>query len=275
VPVFTDVERSTFNLDIFQVEDVLRQRPKIKAIIPVHLFGGCADMDDLLRLADARGIPVIEDAAQSIGAEYKHRRAGNMGVVACFSFFPSKNLGGYGDGGMLVTGDLALRDRLKALRIHGSVDKYYHEWIGINSRLDAVQAAVLRVKLRHLDAWSEARSRNAAYYRMRLARAGSAVIAPAAVPYQTRHVWNQFVIRCESRDRLRSYLADSGIATEIYYPRPLHLQRCFAFLGYRRGSLPVSEELASTTLALPVYSEIGTANIDYVCDRIAQFYSTA
>jgi dTDP-4-amino-4,6-dideoxygalactose transaminase len=252
--------------------EALRKHPKVKAMIPVHLFGGCADMDPLLQLARERGIAVVEDAAQSIGSEYNGRRAGSMGDVGCFSFFPSKNLGGYGDGGMLTTSDAALYERLAALRLHGSKRKYYHEWVGVNSRLDALQAAVLRVKLRYLDGWTEGRQRNAALYGGLLGEMKVPVTAPAAAPYQTRHIYNQFAVRCQDRDRLRAHLAEKGIGTEIYYPLPLHLQECFAELGYRADAFPVSEKLAAESLALPVYAELERADIEYVCGTIREFY---
>jgi dTDP-4-amino-4,6-dideoxygalactose transaminase len=264
--VFVDVDDSTFNMDVDQVADALKRHPNIKAILPVHLFGGCADMDPLCALAADRGIPVIEDAAQSIGSEYKGRRAGSLGAIGCFSFFPSKNLGAFGDGGLCTTNDRAVAERLFALRMHGSKRKYFHEWVGLNSRLDALQAAVLRVKLRHLDAWSAARGRNADLYRELLR--GSGVVCPAPAAYQTRHIYNQFVIRVAGRDELRAFLAESGVGTEVYYPMPLHLQECFAYLDYKKGSFPVSEALAQETLALPIYPELSEEDIRYVSERV-------
>ncbi len=274
-PVFVDIEPATFNMDMSQVEDVLRDHPRVRAVIPVHLFGGCADLDALKRLTEARTIPIVEDAAQSIGAEYKNSRAGSMGAVGCFSFYPTKNLGGYGDGGMLTTNEAALAGRLKALRIHGRTGKYLHEWAGINSRLDALQAAVLRVKLRHLDAWTERRQQNAALYRKLLAGGDLPVTAPMPAPYQTRHVFNQFVIRCAERDRLQAYLKERGIGSEVYYPLSLHQQTCFASLGYRAGDFPVSEKAASEVLALPVNPEVLAADIEYVCESVRSFYKPA
>jgi dTDP-4-amino-4,6-dideoxygalactose transaminase len=272
VPVFVDVDPATFNMDMNLAADALARHPKIKAIIPVHLFGGCADMDPLCAAAQKRGIPVIEDAAQSIGSEYKGRRAGSMGGVGCFSFFPSKNLGGYGDGGMLTTNDATLRERLAALRLHGSRRKYYHDWVGINSRLDTLQAAVLRVKLRHLDSWTQARQENAALYRTILGHLGVPVKTPAPAPYQTRHIYNQFSILCPERDRLQAHLREHGVGTEIYYPLPLHLQACFAELGYKAGDFPVSERLANESLALPVYPELRADDIEYICGAVKAFY---
>lgn len=271
-PVFVDVEEQTFNMDANRVAGLLAARSRIRAIIPVHLFGGCADMDPICAAATARGVPVIEDAAQSIGSEYKARRAGSIGDIGCFSFFPSKNLGCYGDGGMLTTNEAQLAERLRALRVHGGTRRYHHEWIGINSRLDALQAAVLRVKLRYLDGWSAGRQRNADHYRGQLAQLGIAVTPLAPAPYQTRHIYNQFVIRTRQRDALRDYLKKQGIGTEIYYPLPLHLQPCYSGLGYRPGDFPVSEKLAAESLALPVYPELAAEDIDYVCETIRSFY---
>lgn len=272
-PVFVDVEPCTFNIDMNHLEDVLGKHPRIRAVIPVHLFGGCADMDRLCAATEKRNILVIEDAAQAIGAEYKDRRAGGLGSIGCFSFFPSKNLGAYGDGGMLTTNDSELRKRLAALRVHGSVEKYYYEWVGINSRLDALQAAVLRVKLRHLDSWTERRQQNADHYRRLLAHFEAPVTWPSAAPYQTRHVYNQFSICADQRDQLRAHLHSHGIGTEVYYPLPLHLQTCFADLGYKKGDFPVSELLAERSLALPVHPEVSAADIEYVCSTVQAFYS--
>lgn len=273
VPVFVDVEEDTFNLDVNRAAEALAAHPKIRAMIPVHLFGGCADMDPILKMAAERGIPIIEDAAQSIGSEYKGRRAGSMGAIGCFSFFPSKNLGGYGDGGIMTTNDAAIAERLAALRVHGSKKKYYHQWIGVNSRLDALQAAVLRVKFRYLDGWSEGRHNNAELYRARLAALSVPVIPTKPAPYQTRHIYNQFVIQGERRDALQEYLKKQGIGTEVYYPLPLHLQPCYEFLGHKPGDFPVSEKLASNSLALPIHSELAAEDIDYVCEAIRSFYA--
>jgi len=275
VPVFVDVEAETFNLDVNRIADLLDSRPRIRAVIPVHLFGGCADMDPICSLAAARGIPVIEDAAQSIGSEYRNRRAGSIGRIGCFSFFPSKNLGGYGDGGMLTTNDSSLAERLAALRVHGRTGKYFHQWVGINSRLDALQAAVLRVKFRYLDGWTAGRQQNAERYRAGLAERKVPVIPASPAPYQTRHVYNQFVIRGADRDGLQACLKQRGIGSEVYYPLPLHLQPCFSDLGYKKGDFPVSEKLAAESLALPVHSELAADDIDYICDSIRSFYVRA
>jgi dTDP-4-amino-4,6-dideoxygalactose transaminase len=271
-PVFMDVEESTFNIDAGRVAEMLASRPRIRAIIPVHLFGGCADMDPICAAAAQRGIPVIEDAAQSIGSEYKGRRAGSIGHIGCFSFFPSKNLGCYGDGGMLSTNDAPLAARLAALRVHGGTRKYLHQWIGINSRLDALQAAVLRVKLRHLDDWSAGRQRNAERYRAQFSKLSVPVIPAVPASYQTRHIYNQFVIRCSRRDALQAFLKQQGIGSEVYYPLPLHLQPCYADLGYKQGDFPVSEKLAAESLALPIYGELVADDIDHVCETIRSFY---
>lgn len=272
-PVFVDIDADTFNMNVEAAVKALASRPKIKAVIPVHLFGACADLDPIFIAAKARGIPVIEDAAQSIGSGYKGRRAGSLGDIGCFSFFPSKNLGAFGDGGMCTAADPAIANRLRALRIHGSQKKYFHDLVGVNSRLDALQAAVLRVKLRYLDAWSAGRQRNADTYRRLFAGHRTPVILPQARDYQTRHIYNQFVIRAERRDELQRYLKRAGIGTEIYYPLPLHLQRCFADLGYKQGDMPVSEQVAANSLALPIYPELTPEDLAYVVDNIRSFYA--
>ena len=272
-PVFVDIEPGSFNMDMNRVEDALRAHPKVRAIIPVHLFGACADMDPLLAIAKRHGVAVVEDAAQSIGSEYKNRRAGTIGDVACFSFFPSKNLGGYGDGGMLTTNDPARAERLKALRVHGRTGKYIHRLVGINSRLDALQAAVLRVKFRHLDGWTARRQENAALYSKLLSAAKIPVRPPVVQAYQTRHVYNQYVVRCEQRDRLQGHLKDRGIGSEVYYPLSLHLQECFADLGHKAGDFPVSERASEEVLALPVNPEVSAEDVAYICQTIQSFYA--
>jgi dTDP-4-amino-4,6-dideoxygalactose transaminase len=273
IPVFVDVEPDTFNMDPGLFAAALRKTGHARAAIPVHLFGGCADMDPICDAARVHGLVVIEDAAQAIGAEYKGRRAGSIGDMGCFSFFPSKNLGGYGDGGMVTVDDAATADMLAALRIHGRKGKYIHEWAGVNSRLDALQAVMLRVKFRYLDEWTGRRRENAALYRQTITRLGLPVAAPPPADYQTRHVYNQFVIRAIDRDRLQAFLKERGIGTEVYYPLPLHLQRCFAELGYKAGDFPVSEQLASEALALPVNPEVSAEDIAYVCESILAFYA--
>jgi dTDP-4-amino-4,6-dideoxygalactose transaminase len=268
-PVFADIDPRTFNLDPAAVAEALQRHAGIKAIIPVHLFGACADMDPILEQARRGGVAVIEDAAQAIGASYKGSQAGTLGDIGCFSFFPSKNLGGFGEGGLLTTGSDVLAGRLRKLRVHGSAVKYYHEMVGINSRLDTLQAAVLRVKLRHLDGWTAARQRNAELYTRLLTGLGAAVAPPFSAPHTTRHIYNQYVIRSARRDALREALQREGIPTELYYPLPLHLQQCFAALGYRAGDFPESERAAREVLALPVYPELGEAAIDRIARAIA------
>ena len=272
-PVYIDVDADTFNMNVEQLRETMRQRPNVKAIIPVHLFGACADMDPICAVAREYGVPVIEDAAQAIGSEYKGRRAGSIGNIGCFSFFPSKNLGCFGDGGMCTATDPAVADRLRALRVHGSKKKYYHEMVGVNSRLDALQAAVLRVKLRYLDEWTAGRQRNADLYRSLISEMNVPVIVPRTAEYQTRHIYNQFVIRGERRDELRNYLKEHDVGTEVYYPLPLHLQPCFAELGYKAGDLPVSEQLSKEALALPVYPELKPEDIEYVVMLFRSFYA--
>jgi len=264
-PVFVDVEPDTFNLDVTKLEAALAAHPNVKAILPVHLYGACADMDAIL--AAAGSIPVIEDAAQSHGAEYKGRRAGSIGKNGCFSFFPTKNLGAFGDGGALTTNDESIAKKLRALRVHGSIAKYIHQWPGKNSRLDTLQAAVLNVKLRYLDAWSEGRQRNAGLYRQHLAN----VILPHPAPYQTRHIYNQFVIRVPKRDELKAWLAEQGVGTEIYYPCPLHLQPALANFGFKEGAFPISEQLSRETLALPIFAEATEEEIQTVAELIVSF----
>jgi len=271
-PVFADVEPGTFNIDVPQAIRALDSTDRIRAILPVHLYGGCADMDPLCAAARERNIPVIEDAAQSIGSEYRGRRAGSLAQIGCFSFYPTKNLGAFGDAGLVTTQDPELAAKLSSLRVHGSSRRYYHDWVGINSRLDAIQAAVLNVKLRYLDEWTSARQAHAARYTQLFGELGVPVKPMTPSVYQTRHIYNQFVITCDRRDELRQWLADNGIATEIYYPLSLHLQACFRHLGYKEGDFPVSEDLTRRVLALPVYPELPPEDIDFVVDRIAAFF---
>ena len=268
-PVFVDIEAESFNLDPEGI--VGKIGPRTRAIVPVHLFGRCASMDAVMDIARRHGCAVIEDAAQAIGARDEHgRSAGTIGDSGCFSFFPSKNLGAFGDGGMVVTHDAKLADRLRVLRVHGGKPKYYHKLIGGNFRLDALQAAVLRVKLNYLALWTAARRQNAARYRELFSRAGA---TPVILPQDTPgHIYNQFVIRCAERDSLQRFLRRNGIETEIYYPVPLHLQECFASLGYRQGQFPCAEAAAEQVLALPIYPELSAAQQAYVVDRIGEFY---
>lgn len=269
-PVFVDIEPATYNLDPSAVAAAIT--PRTRAIIPVHLYGRVADMDPIAAAAASAGVTVIEDAAQAIGAlDAQGRKAGSIAVMGCFSFFPSKNLGGFGDGGMTVTSDDALARKLQMLRMHGMEPKYYHAMVGGNFRLDALQAAVLRVKLKYLDGWSEARRNNAARYRelFREYELAGLVGLPDDVP---GHIYNQFVVRVRRRDALQQFLREHKVGTEIYYPVPLHLQECFRALGYREGSLPHAEAAARETLALPIYPELTEAQLEHVVASIARFH---
>ena len=273
-PVFVDIHPDTYNIDQNKIEAALTDMAK--AIIPVHLYGQCADMDPIMEIAHRHGLTVIEDAAQAIGAEYKGRRAGSIGHFGCFSFFPSKNLGAGGDGGMVVTQDEARAEKLRVLRTHGSKPKYYHSMIGGNFRLDALQAAIVNAKLPHLDGWTAGRQANADRYRRLFEESGLAESDRVQLPYAAadgRHIYNQFVIRVQRRDELRAYLKDHNIGTEIYYPVPLHLQECFAHLGHRPGDFPESEAAAKQTLALPIYPELTDEQAGHVIDCIACFYA--
>jgi len=277
-PVFVDIDPVSFNLDPSRIRGAITA--KTRAIIPVHLFGQSSDMDPIMELAEERGLYVVEDAAQSIGAEYKGKRCGSIGHLGCLSFFPSKNLGGFGDGGMVVCSDPALYERVKALRVHGSRTKYYHAFVGGNFRLDALQAAVLGVKLNYLDGWSEGRRANALYYDRAFRASGLVEKGDVATPtaaYKNGgdvhyHIYNQYTLRVENRDRLQAHLKENGIGCEVYYPLPLHLQECFAGLGYSRGSLPVSEEASRQALSIPIYPELTDAMKDYVVAKIRAFY---
>lgn len=275
-PVFVDIEPASFNLDASLIEALIT--PKTRAIIPVHLFGQCADMTATNEIARRHGLHVIEDAAQAIGAELAGRRAGSFGQIGCFSFYPTKNLGGFGDGGMLTTADAELADRLRRLRAHGMHPRYYHDVVGVNSRLDTLQAAVLNVKLPYLDAWTAGRQANAQRYgELFAARSLDRVLALPAAASDRRHVWNQYVVRVPDgrRDALRAHLTERRIGTEIYYPVPLHLQRCFSDLGYGPGSLPESERAADETLALPIFPELTRDEQRTVVDAIAAFFGAA
>ncbi|HSY05831.1 MAG TPA: DegT/DnrJ/EryC1/StrS family aminotransferase [Steroidobacteraceae bacterium] len=287
-PLFCDIDPATFNLSPAAVTEFLAAQcerrdgallhrasgSRVRALMPVHLYGRIADMQPLLQSARHYGLKVIEDAAQAIGAaDAAGRRAGSFGEVGCLSFFPTKNLGAFGDAGMCVTGDATLAERMEILRVHGGRPKYYHALIGGNFRIDELQAAVLNVKLPHLEAWSAARRRNAAYYDAAFVRAqpGDAVQTPRALP-GGRHIYNQYVIRAKRRDALRAHLGAAGVGTEIYYPVPLHLQQCFAYLGYRAGDFPHAEAAAQQTLALPIYPELSETQLQYVVDSVAAFY---
>ncbi len=271
-PVFVDIDPVTYNIDIEQVEAAIT--PRTKAIEPVHLYGQCSDMAALTAICEKRGIPVVEDAAQAIGAEEDGVRAGAMSAIGCFSFYPSKNLGGMGDGGFVTTNDDALAKKLLALREHGSEEKYYHKYVGLNSRLDGFQGAVLRVKLPHLDTWTDKRRANADNYRQLFTDLG--VTEQIGVPAErknAKHIYNQYVIRIPNRrDELRAYLTEKGVGTDIYYPVPLHLQECFAYLGYKTDDMPESEKTALETLALPIYPEMKPDQQAYVAETIAGFF---
>ncbi|MFO0795045.1 MAG: DegT/DnrJ/EryC1/StrS family aminotransferase [Candidatus Brocadiaceae bacterium] len=268
IPVFVDIDPTTYNIDVHKIARVVNK--KTKAIMPVHLYGQCADMDAILEIAQAHGLKVIEDAAQAIGALYKGNPAGTLGHIGCFSFYPTKNLGGYGDGGLMATNDDHLAEYLKILRVHGSKPKYYHSYIGINGRLDAIQAAILSVKLKYLDGWSRKRGEVAAYYSENLR--GLPVRLPKIEPYNT-HIFHQYVIATPQRDAMMKYLEQQGIETAIYYPVTLHLQKCFEYLGYKKGDLPESEKASNEVLALPVYPEITQNELDYVIGHIRNFFS--
>jgi len=272
-PVFVDINQSSFNIDSTRIEAAITERTK--AIMPVHLFGQCSEMEIINELASRFNLSVIEDAAQAIGAEYRGRRAGSLGAIGCFSFYPSKNLGGAGDGGLLTTNDPQIAESLRTLRTHGAKKKYFHDQVGINSRLDALQAAILRVKFRYLDQWSEARRENAHRYHALFRDAGLVASGAVRLPEESPgslHVFNQFVIRARDRDRLRGWLADQGVGSEVYYPLPLHMQVCFRDLGHRTGDFPESERAAEEALAVPVYPELGVNAQKYVVDAIASFY---
>ena len=270
-PVFVDVSAETFNLDAERLAGLITDRTR--AIMPVYLFGLCADMGPILEIAGRRGIPVIEDAAQSILAQYHGRMAGTMGTLGCFSFFPSKNLGGAGDGGFITTEDEGIAQQLRLLRNHGSRTKYDYDVLGINSRLDALQAAILRVKLGHLRAWTEQRRQHAAYYGRLFEQAGlREQVQPPSQPPESLHVFNQYTIRAQARDELKAHLAANGIPSEIYYPSPLHLQKAFAYLGHRVGELPVTEHVCREVLSLPVYPELTREQQEMVVEGIAGFY---
>ena len=277
-PVFVDIDPLTYNISCDHLKQVIKtmkseDRKALKAIIPVHLYGQCADMEPILAIARKEGLLVIEDAAQAIGAEYKGRRAGSIGNMGCFSFFPSKNLGAFGDAGMVTTNDDAYHQKLKMLRLHGSAVKYYHERVGGNFRLDAIQAAVVSIKLKYLDDWTKGRQANAAKYRRLFKAADLEEIIRLPIEIESRHIYNQFIIHCaRGRDKLRDFLTLHQIGTEIYYPLPMHQQACFADLGYQKGDFPQAEDAAQKTLALPIYPELEDKQLEYVVQKIAAFY---
>jgi dTDP-4-amino-4,6-dideoxygalactose transaminase len=272
-PVFVDIDPQTFNMDVAQLASVVTERTK--AIIPIHLFGQCVEMDVVEQVARQVGAVVIEDAAQAIGAEYKGRRAGSLGDVSAFSFYPSKNLGGAGDAGMMTTNHAELAEDLRTLRAHGAKRKYYHDRVGINSRLDSLQAAILRVKFQYLGKWAEARRANAGRYEQLFNEEGlvpDGLIAVPVVREGQLHVFNQYVIRARKRDELRGYLADCGVGTEIYYPVPMHMQNCFGEIGYKQGDFIEAERAAEEVLAIPVYPELSLDDQEYIVSVISGFY---
>ena len=286
-PVFVDINPVTFNIDPKEFEKNITA--KTKAVIPVHLYGQSCEMDEIIKIAKENGLKVIEDGAQAIGVQYKDgRHVGTIGDIGCFSFFPSKNLGGYGDGGLVISNDDKLAERLRILRVHGGESKYYHKTIGGNFRLDAIQAAVLKVKLPYLDNWSKQRRENAETYNKLFMSSGLAeetgktnfdkrnsVLLPKAIyksnEIKNYHIYNQYIIRVEKRDELRQYLAKNEISTEIYYPVPFHMQECFANLGYKRGDFPLSEMSSETSIALPIYPELSKEQIEFVVRTINDF----
>lgn len=280
-PLFVDVDPHTLNLNPHQARAKLEAggAHKIRAVLPVHLYGQCADMDRLQQIADEFQLPIVEDAAQAIGAKWRNRRAGSLGAAAAFSFYPTKNLSAYGDAGLVTTNDPDLAQRMRSLRNHGSLRRYHHEEVGWNCRMDAIQAAILRVKLPYIEKWNQQRRERAATYDRLLADAGL-LAAKAELPVrllQTSthafHVFHQYVIRAQRRDELRAYLTERRVGTEIYYPVPLHLQPCFAYLGYREGDLPESERAAREVLALPMFPELREDEQKWVVESIAEFYS--
>jgi dTDP-4-amino-4,6-dideoxygalactose transaminase len=286
-PVFCDIDPVSFNLSPAAVQDFVDRQcsmqsgqlinrttgGKVKGLMPVHLYGQSADMDALMAIAKQNRLKVIEDAAQAIGTEHKGVRVGSIGDIGCFSFFPSKNLGAFGDAGLCTTNDADLAESMRVLRVHGGKPKYFHSVIGGNFRIDELQAAVLRIKLKYLDSWTEARQRNAAFYDAAFAAAGLKEVATPQANKDGRHIFNQYVVRVQDRDALKDFLTERSIGTEIYYPVPLHLQKCFAYLNHAVGDFPESERAARETLALPIYPELTQAQLSAVVATIAEFYA--
>lgn len=267
-PIFVDINPETFNIDADKIEKVITK--KTKAIIPVHLFGQSAEMDKIMKIARKYKLKVIEDAAQSIGAKYKEKITGTIGDTGCLSFFPSKNLGGFGDGGMVITNNKNLADKIRILRAHGSKIKYYHHYLGINSRLDALQAAILRVKLKYLNKWSQQRRKNAQYYNTQLKNI-KGIIVPKTISGNT-HVFNQYTVMVKQRNQLQKYLKQYDIPTQIYYPLCLHLQPIFKSLKYKKNSLPKSEKASQEVLSLPIYPGLPKKDQDFIIKKIKEFY---
>jgi len=278
IPVFVDIDADTFNIDPGHMADVIEnmtrdERSSVKAVIPVHLYGQCVDMEPVLEIATEHDLIVIEDAAQAIGSEYRGKRAGSMGLCGCFSFFPSKNLGAFGDGGIITTDSDEFSEKLKILRGHGSHPKYYHKLVGGNFRLDALQAAIVSIKLKHLDDWTAKRRKNAALYDSLFTREGLTDMVKLPLDIQDRHIYNQFVVMFPGqREALRHFMGEAGIGTEVYYPVPMHLQECFDYLDCTKGGFPVAENAASNSLALPIYPELTDAQLAYVVEKIKAFY---
>ena len=268
-PVFVDIRPDTWNIDVHQIED--RLTPRTKAIVPVHLYGQPADMDPILEIAKIRDLAVIEDACQAHGARYKGHRAGSIGDIGCFSFYPGKNLGAYGEAGAVTTSDANMAYIMAKIRDHGQKTKYYHDIEGYNGRLDAIQAGVLRIKLKHLEGWNEARRANADHYKRLLQNVGE-VTLPTEAP-SVKSVYHLFVILVDQRDDLQAFLAEKGVATGLHYPLPLHLQEAYRGLGYKQGDFPVTESVASRLLSLPMYPELQPEQIEYVADCIREFYA--
>ncbi len=273
--VFVDIDPRTYNIDPSKLEACLKRgAKKVKAILPVHLYGQTADMGAIKTLSRKYGVKLVEDAAQAIGATYKDRPAGSMSDLSCLSFYPSKNLGGFGDGGMVTTNNKRLASKVKMLRVHGCHDRYFHKYVGINSRLDELQAAVLRIKLKRLKEWTKDRKVNAARYDELFNKTGLG--EKVITPYKEKdsgHVYNQYVLRVKNRDKLREFLSKKDIGTGVYYPLPLHLQECFKGLGYKQGDMPVSEKAAKETIALPIYPELSIAKQKYVVNTVSEFYN--
>lgn len=268
VPVFVDIDGDTYNLDPHLIERKISK--KTKAIIPVHLFGQCADMDPILEISRGHNLKVIEDAAQAIGAEYKGKKGGIMGDLGCFSFFPSKNLGAAGDGGMVITDDENLAEVIRKLRVHGATQKYFHSVVGYNSRLDTLQAAILSVKLKHLDEWSDIRKQKASFYDS--AFKGLGIQTPKVESFN-RHIYHQYTIAVEKRDQLKEHLLKNQIGCSVYYPLPLHLQECYRSLGYKEGDFPISEQRSKQAISLPVFPEITQEEQEFVVKILKEFYS--